>query len=139
MRKSKTSVTLESEESQRTSRRRFNKTVAATAIFAATPFANAAARAQTVTPGTTKETPAPPKPQTTPATTATAGAAAAAQKPSPLAEAYAEVARVRFGGQITPEQLAQIKKDVAGMVRTADRLRAVKLQNADEPDFVFNA
>ncbi len=135
MRKSKTSVTLESEEPQRTSRRRFNKTVAATAIFAATPFANAAARAQTVTPGTTKETPAPPKPQTSPAT----AAAAATQKPSPLADAYVEVARVRFGEQATPEQLAQIKKDVAGMVRTADRLRAVKLQNGDEPDFVFSA
>ncbi len=132
MRKSKTSVTLESEEPQSASRRSFNKTIAATAIFAAAPLASSVARAQT-TPGTSKETPAPPKPQTTPAITA------AAQKPSPLAEAYAEVARVRFGEQVTPAQLAQIKKDVAGMVRTADRLRAVKLQNADEPDFVFRA
>lgn len=135
MRKSKTNSKLESEEPQSASRRSFNKTIAATAIFAAAPLASSVARAQT-TPATSKETPAPPKPQTSPATTT---AAAAAQKPSPLAEAYAEVARVRFGGQITPEQLAQIKKDVAGMVRTADRLRAVKLQNADEPDFVFNA
>ncbi len=133
MRKSKGNSKLGSEEPQSASRRRFNKTVAATAIFAAAPLASSVARAQT-TPGTLKETPAPPKPQTTPATTA-----AAAQKPSPLAEAYAEVARVRFGEQVTPAQLAQIKKDVAGMVRTADRLRAVKLQNADEPDFVFKA
>ncbi len=131
MRKSKIGQTLGSEEPQSASRRRFSKTVAATVIFAATPLTNAVARAQ-ATPGTTKETPAPPKPQSSPATTA-------AQKPSPLAEAYVEVARVRFGEQATPEQLAQIKKDVAGMVRTADRLRAVKLQNADEPDFVFNA
>lgn len=138
MRKSKIDSKLESEEPQSASRRSFNKTIAATAIFAAAPLASSVARAQT-TPGTSKETPAPPKPQTTPATTATAGAAAAAQKPSPLAEAYVEVARVRFGEQVTPEQLAQIKKDVAGMVRTADRLRAVKLQNADEPDFVFSA
>lgn len=134
MRKSKTDSKLESEEPQSASRRSFNKTIAATAIFAAAPLASSVARAQT-TPATSKETPAPPKPQTSPATTA----AAAAQKPSPLAEAYVEVARVRFGEQVTPAQLAQIKKDVAGMVRTADRLRAVKLQNADEPDFVFNA
>ncbi len=136
MRKSKIGSKLQSGEPQSASRRSFNKTIAATAaIFAAAPLASSVARAQT-TPGTSKETPAPPKPQTSPATTATA---AAAQKPSPLAEAYVEVARVRFGEQVTPAQLAQIKKDVAGMVRTADRLRAVKLQNADEPDFVFNA
>lgn len=135
MRKSKTGSKLESEEPQSASRRSFNKTIAATAIFAAAPLASSVARAQT-TPATSKETPAPPKPQTSPATTA---AAAAAQKPSPLAEAYVEVARVRFGEQVTPAQLAQIKKDVAGMVRTADRLRAVKLQNGDEPDFVFSA
>lgn len=136
MRKSKTGSKLESEEPQSASRRSFNKTIAATAIFAAAPLASSVARAQT-TPATSKETPAPPKPQTAPATTT--AAAAAAQKPSPLAEAYMEVARVRFGEQVTPAQLAQIKKDVAGMVRTADRLRAVKLQNADEPDFVFRA
>ena len=136
LRKSKDNSKLESEEPQSASRRCFNKTIAATAaVFAAAPLAASVARAQT-TPGTTKETPAPPKPQPSPAT---AAAAAAAQKPSPLAEAYAEVARVRFGEQVTPEQLAQIKKDVAGNVRTADRLRAVKLQNADEPDFVFSA
>ncbi len=136
MRKSKTGSKLGSEEPQSAARRSFNKTIAATAIFAAAPLASSIARAQT-TPSTSKETPAPPKPQTAPATTT--AAAAAAQKPSPLAEAYVEVARVRFGEQVTPAQLAQIKKDVAGMVRTADRLRAVKLQNADEPDFVFNA
>lgn len=136
MRKLKDSSKLGSEEPQSASRRSFNKTIAATAIFAAAPLASSVARAQT-TPATSKETPAPPKPQTAPATTT--AAAAAAQKPSPLAEAYVEVARVRFGEQVTPAQLAQIKKDLAGMVRTADRLRAVKLQNGDEPDFVFSA
>ena len=40
---------------------------------------------------------------------------------------------------LTPEQLEQIKKDIDANVKTADRLRAVKLKNGDEPDFVFSA
>lgn len=135
MSKSKIEPKVRVEELQNSSRRRFNRNVAATFLAAATlPLQASMANAQTS--GTTKETPAPPKPQTSPATGA---AAAATQKPSPLAEAYAEVVRVRFGEQVTPEQLAQLKKDVANIVRTSDRLRAVKLQNADEPDFIFSA
>lgn len=61
------------------------------------------------------------------------------QKPSPLAEAYAEVARVRFSEHVAPAQWEQIKKDLEGNVRSADRLRGVKLQNGDEPDFIFIA
>jgi hypothetical protein len=56
-----------------------------------------------------------------------------------VAEAYAEVARARFGEQVTPEQFEQVRKDLEGNVRVAERLRAVKLKNGDEPDFVFNA
>jgi hypothetical protein len=61
------------------------------------------------------------------------------QKPSPLAEAYAEVAKVRFGDQMQPAQWEQMKRELEGNVRNADRLRAFKLQNGDEPDFVFTA
>ena len=60
-------------------------------------------------------------------------------KPSPLAEAYTEVARLRFGEHLTPAQLEQVKKDMEGNVGTADRLRGFKLQNGDEPDFIFTA
>lgn len=116
--------------SEQTSRRAFTKTVAG-ALMAA-PLAASLAQAQTPT-NKPKETIAPPNPQPTPAQ------GAAPQKPSPLAEAYAEVARVRFGDHVTPEQLEEIKKDLEGNVRTADRLRKVKLQNADEPDFTFSA
>jgi len=59
--------------------------------------------------------------------------------PSPLAEAYVEVTKVRFGSQIQPSQWDQIKRDLEGNVRNADRLRGVKLQNGDEPDFFFTA
>jgi hypothetical protein len=109
----------------RTSRRRFAKTVAG-AVVAAAPFV-AAAALNAQTPPATKQAPAPPNPQPTPT------------PPSPVAEAYAEVARLRFGDKLTPEELARVKRDIEGNVRTAERLRAFKLKNADEPDFIFIA
>jgi hypothetical protein len=79
---------------------------------------------------TTAQTPTPspsPSPSPTPA------------KPSPLAETYAEVAKQRFGAHVEPPQWDQIKRDLEGNVRAADRLRGFKLQNGDEPDFTFTA
>jgi hypothetical protein len=114
-----------SQGSKQTSRRQFTKSVATTLIAA--PLAASTVKAQTPTP--TKESTAPPNPQQTPVP----------QKLSPLAEAYAEVARIRFGEKLTPEQMEQVKKDLDGNVRAADRLRAVKLKNGDEPDFTFSA
>jgi hypothetical protein len=109
--------------SKQTSRRQFAKSVATTLLAA--PLAASLANAQTPT---KKEATAPPNPQPSPSP----------QKPSPLTEAYTEVARVRFGEHLTPEQLEQVRKDLDGNVRAADRLRAVKLKNADEPDFTFS-
>ena len=109
---------------KQTSRRQFATSIAATLVAA--PLAARLAKAQTPA---KKEPAAPPNPQPTPAP----------PKPSPLAEAYAEVARTRFGEKLTPEQFEQLKKDMDGNVRAADRLRAVKLKNGDEPDFVFSA
>jgi hypothetical protein len=114
-----------SRNSKQTSRRQFAMSVATTLIAA--PLAASLANAQT--PTKPKEATAPPNPQQPPTP----------QKPSPLAEAYTEVARVRFGEKLTPEQLEQVKKDLDGNVRAADRLRAVKLKNGDEPDFTFSA
>lgn len=111
--------------SKQTSRRHFAKSIATTLVAA--PIAAKLAKAQT--PAKPKEAAAPPNPQPT----------TAPQQPSPLAAAYTEVARVRFGEKCTPEQLEQIKKDLDAYARTADRLRAVKLKNADEPDFIFIA
>ena len=110
----------------RTSRRRFTKNVAA--AFVLTPFASSLVRAQAPA---AKQAPQPPKSQPSPSP--------AAPKPSPAAEAYTEVVRARFGDHLTPEQLDQIKKDMDGNVRAAERLRAVKLKNGDEPDFIFSA
>jgi hypothetical protein len=113
--------------SARTSRRKFTKSVAATLVAA--PLAARLAQAQQ--PSTTKQAPAPPKPQPTPTP--------AAAVPSPVVEAYLAVARARFGEHLAPEQFEQLKKDIEGNVRSADRLRAVKLKNGDEPDFIFSA
>ena len=60
-------------------------------------------------------------------------------QPSPLAEAYAGVARVRFGKYLEDSQWDRVKRDLEGNVRTADRLRESKLKNSDEPDFIFIA
>src|ERR1051325_10115712 len=97
------------DDSSGQSRRRFTMSVAAAVAVA--PLVSLMAKAQT------------PQPQ----------------KPSPVAEAYAGVAHARFGEQVTPEQFELIKRDLEGNVRAADRLRSVKLQNGDEPDFTFSA
>lgn len=110
------------------SRRRFTKTLAATFVTAPALLA----RAQTTTPA--PEPKAPPQPNPTPAPQAQSPPA-----PSPLALAYFEVARLRFGASLKPEQLEMVKRDLEGNVRTAERLRASKLKNSDEPDFVFEA
>ncbi len=112
------------------SRRRFTKIL--TAAVVAAPLAAKVTEAQTRNP-TTKEPTAPPNPQPSPSP------AQNTPKPSPLAEAYAEMARVRFGERLTPEEFARVRNDLATNLLIADRLRAVKLKNADEPDFVFFA
>jgi cell division septation protein DedD len=114
----------------RASRRRFTKTLAAAVIAA--PALTSTSSGQV--PPAAKEPKAPPNPQP-----ASAAQAQAAPKPSPVAEAYAEVARARFGERLSPEQLEAVKRDLEGNVRAAERLRVFKLQNSDEPDFVFGA
>ncbi|HWT01850.1 MAG TPA: hypothetical protein VN256_16505 [Pyrinomonadaceae bacterium] len=114
-----------SRDSERTSRRRFAKSMAATLIAA--PLASRLADAQT--PARPKEPTAPP---------ATTQPTPAPQGLSPVAAAYAEVARARFGDKLSPEQLEQTRKDLNSYVTASERLRAVKLKNSDEPDFVFS-
>jgi hypothetical protein len=123
----------EKNESQeaRASRRRFAKTLAAAVVAAP-----AALAAHAQTPPATKEPVAPPNPQPSPTPAQQPQGPAA---PSPLALAYAEVARQRFGERLSPEQFEAVKRDLEGNVRTAERLRASKLKNSDEPDFVFEA
>jgi hypothetical protein len=113
----------------RTSRRQFAKSIATTMLVAPLVATATQTGAQTP-PVATKQAPAPPNPQPTPAPQT---------PPSPVAEAYAEIARLRFGEKLSADELARIKRDLEGNVRTAERLRAFKLKNADEPDFIFIA
>ncbi|GAC1396418.1 MAG: hypothetical protein NVSMB56_11120 [Pyrinomonadaceae bacterium] len=110
------------------SRRRFTKTM--TAAIVAAPFVSIVnnANAQTPTP-----TPNPTSPA------ASNAIAQNAAKPSPLVEAYAGVMRAKFGDKLSVEEFARVKRDLEGNVRAGDTLRAAKLTNADEPDFVFSA
>jgi len=41
--------------------------------------------------------------------------------------------RDRYGDRLTPVQIEDVKKGVEGIVLAARALRAVKLQNTDEP------
>jgi hypothetical protein len=109
------------------SRRRFTRTLAAAVVAA--PAARALAQTTPAAP----EAKAPPSPQPTPAQQQQP------PKPSPVAAAYMEVARARFGERLSAEQSEAVRRDLEGNVRTADALRAYKLQNSDEPDFVFGA
>ena len=117
------------------SRRRFTKTLAAALVAA--PAAVAAARAQTGP--APREPKAPPDPQTTPTPAATPAQQQTPPKPSPTAQAYAEVARARFGKHLSDEEFARVKRDLEGNVRASERLAASKLKNSDEPDFIFGA
>lgn len=110
------------------SRRRFAKTVAAALVAA--PLAR---RAAAQTPPAPKESAAPPNPQPTPSPQQQP------PPPSPLALALVEVARLRFGEKLSDEDMTRLRRDIVGNLRSADALRAVKLRNADEPDFVFSA
>jgi hypothetical protein len=56
-----------------------------------------------------------------------------AAKPDPEAAALFEIVRLRYGDRLTPAQLAELRKIVAGQLETARALRAVALTNADEP------
>ncbi|MGE5346127.1 MAG: hypothetical protein ACM3JH_09245 [Acidithiobacillales bacterium] len=100
------------------SRRSFAKTLAGAA---AAPFLAGALPLPTGTPGNS-----PPSPAATPA-------------PSPFVEAMAEAMRLRFGSRLPADQLAEAKEALGRMSRNADRLRRVRLTNADEPDVVFFA
>jgi hypothetical protein len=47
--------------------------------------------------------------------------------------------QAKFGKHLEPEQLEAAKRSLERMLRNAERMREVKLANADEPDVVFIA
>jgi hypothetical protein len=61
------------------------------------------------------------------------------EAPSSAAEALTEVVRIRWGKHLSGEELGEIAKSIDSRLRGAQRMKAVKLENGDEPDFVFSA
>ena len=59
--------------------------------------------------------------------------------PSPMAMALAEAARLRFGRYYEPGDREEVEKGIHGNLQAAERLRKVKLANADEPVTTFAA
>ena len=53
------------------------------------------------------------------------------------AEHLFNIIKDRYGDRLSGDQLAEVRKGVERMVEAAEELRAVKLENGDEPFFVF--
>lgn len=54
-----------------------------------------------------------------------------------LADAMTQLVRRRYGAHLTDEQIALVREDIVSGLRASDRLRAILLPNATEPDVVF--
>lgn len=48
-------------------------------------------------------------------------------------DARLAIVRARYGVRLTPEQLAEIRTVVEGLVKGARAMRAIRLGNSDEP------
>ena len=52
---------------------------------------------------------------------------------------WLEIVKQRWGKQLSPEALKAIEDNLTWTARSGKTLRALSLQNADEPDVVFRA
>jgi hypothetical protein len=71
----------------------------------------------------------------------TAAAPALAQdQPRPAdnqAQALADLVRARIGKHLTEAQLKSVQQRLTRMLATSDQLKRTRLENGDEPAFVF--
>jgi hypothetical protein len=81
----------------------------------------------------TSPTPTTPAPAATPAP----AVPAAPEHSGGEARLLTEVLRARYPDRLNEAQWASVVTDFDGDLGGAKRLRAAKLQNADEPDFTF--
>lgn len=72
-----------------------------------------------------------------PAPTSPAPAASPSPADAALADAMTQLVRRRYGAHLTDEQIALVREDIVSGLRASDRLRAILLPNATEPDVVF--
>ena len=55
------------------------------------------------------------------------------------AQALAEIARLRFGQHLNEAQLKSVQERIGRSLATAEALKRTRLENGDEPAFVFAA
>jgi hypothetical protein len=55
----------------------------------------------------------------------------------PLADAMTQLVRHRYGAHLSEEQIGRVNSDIRDGLRASDRLRAILLPNAAEPDVLF--
>ena len=122
----------EAPERRELPRRAFLKLATAAAAATAVPAA-ALAQVPATPPATPPAAPAATPPATPPA------APAAPEHSGSEARLLTEVLRERYPDRFTEAQWTSIVGDFDGDLGAGKRLRAVKLANADEPDFTFGA
>jgi hypothetical protein len=110
----------------KTDRRRFLKTVGLAGISSAL-VAPALSGAQVPAPGGAAPAPADTVKATVP------------PEVGEEARALAGIIERRHGRDLSKEQLESIARDFDGDLKAFERMRQVKLGNADEPDFTFRA
>jgi hypothetical protein len=59
--------------------------------------------------------------------------------PPPELAHWLEIVKLRWGERLDAAQLREIETNLGWMLRSGTSLRAVALQNSDEPDVVFRA
>jgi hypothetical protein len=64
---------------------------------------------------------------------------AAPSEGASMSDGLLVAARARFGRYLSAEEAEEVKKGIASVVRSGEKLRAVALSNADEPVGTFEA
>jgi hypothetical protein len=59
--------------------------------------------------------------------------------PMPDAEALTHLVKIRYGNNLTEDQLVEVRRSIEGRLRSAAAMHKFKLANGDEPAFVFSA
>jgi hypothetical protein len=77
-----------------------------------------------------------------PASLATAAAQAPSPSPAPpdpVVDGLTAVVKARYGAQLDAAELEAVRGEIKKSLEASDRLKAVKLGNADEPATMFSA
>jgi hypothetical protein len=59
--------------------------------------------------------------------------------PDPVVDGLAAVVKARYGSQLDAAELEAVRGEIKKSLEASDKLKAVKLGNADEPATVFTA